>query len=114
MKLGEIVTHKPSGVVGKLIVHSQHGSSLETKEGRVYNVLTKDLSGSFIFEEGQRVVKYKGSYTARGEVLCRYLTKAGSPRYVVEYDLIPLQHIHSESDLMDEGLWLEHQQETFG
>ncbi len=115
MKLGDIVIHKPSQIIGKLIVHGlEGGSALKTEDGSVYNVETKDLETFFKFSVGDRVVKYKGDYTAIGEVRSAYLTKAGKARYVVEYDLLPLQHIHSDKDLMEESDWLERNLETFG
>ena len=107
MKLGDTVTHKPTGVMGEIVViGGTRAVAFRTKEGFRYNVDKEELELLFKFSIGDRVVKFKGDYTATGEVRSTYLTKAGKARYVVEYDALPLQHIHSDKDLMHESDWL--------
>lgn len=114
MKIGDTVIHKATGIRGKVIVLGLSGSSaFRTEDGSVHNAMNDELELFFKFEVGDRVVKYKGDYTAAGEVRCTYTTKSGKARYVVEYDALPLQHIHSEKDIMSEADWLANT-ETFG
>ena len=114
MRVGDTVIHRPSGKIGKLIVHGlEGGSAIRTEDGAVYNLETRNLEAFFKFEIGSRVVKCRGDYIATGEVRSAYTTKSGKARYVVEYDALPLQHIHSDKDLMREDDWLANT-ETFG
>lgn len=114
MKLGDIVIYKPTNIQGEIVVlGGTRTISIRTKEGFRYKVDREELELLFKFSVGDRVVKFKGDYTAAGEVRSVYLTKAGKPRYVVEYDALPLQHIHSDRDLMREEDYLTNV-ETFG
>lgn len=115
MNVGDTVLHVPTGVKARLIVLGlTSNSAIKLEDGTVHNVPNSELQPFFKFKEGDRVVKFKGDYTAAGEVMSAYSTKAGKPRYVVEYDALPLQHIHSERDLMMETDWLETNLGTFG
>jgi len=115
MKIGDTVIHKATGTIGRVIVLGLSGSSaFRTEDGSVHNAMDGDLELFFKFNIGDRVVKFKGDYTAAGEVRCAYTTKSGKARYVVEYDALPLQHIHSDKDLMSEADWLERNLTTFG
>ena len=113
MKIGDTIIHKGTGLVGTAMIVGKHGAAFRTENGDMYNGTHEELELFFKFNVGDRVVKYKGDYTAAGEVRAVYTTKAGKARYVVEYDALPLQHIHSDKDLMREDDWLANT-ETFG